>query len=510
MHGQGTATSTNGDQYVGEYKDDKAWEVTGYDKDGNVVGTVAEGVTKWIEPIDHWGGTYTGEVKDGVPHGQGTLKVPDKGVSIVGGWKDGVPHGQVTATFPGGHYVGGNKDGKMHGQGTLTQPDGSKYVGEFKLGNYHGQGTMTWPDGHKYVGEWKDDKKHGQGTMTWADGTKYVGEWKNGNYHGQGAVTLANGEQYVGEWEDDKYHGQGTYTWPDGEKYVGEFKDGKMHGQGTRTWADGRKYVGEWKDDRRHGQGTYTFPNGEKFIGEFRNNYHWQGTGYNPSGEVIGKKSDGMWAPTACGEITSKGFWGTGFAVNQDHVVTNAHVLDCCKKVVVLDLSCSNRQEATVVSTEQRSDLGLLRLDRSLDVYRMMHAGKDYATLRNAKELQLGEAVLTYDRKPKGNNCPQYAVGQGKVTKVNWMPDDSRIMVHDSPISEGSSGGPVLDAFGHLVGVTQRSVGYGAGATKSYLLKTFLKSNNVEYTTATSTKTLSLTEIKKKSDKYTVMILCVR
>ena len=42
------------------------------------------------------------------------------------------------------------------------------------------------------------------------------------------------------------------------------------------------------------------------------------------------------------------------------------------------------------------------------------------------------------------------------------------------------------------------------------LLEAFLKSNNVDYHTASSTETLSLSEIRKKSDKFTVMIDCVR
>ena len=55
-------------------------------------------------------------------------------------------------------YVGELRNGVPHGEGTLTFPDGGKYVGEFKEGKIHGQGTYTYPDGEKYVGEWKDGK----------------------------------------------------------------------------------------------------------------------------------------------------------------------------------------------------------------------------------------------------------------------------------------------------------------------------------------------------------------
>ena len=41
--GQGTITFSNGDKLVGEYKDGKPWNVKGYDKNGNIIGTVVNG-----------------------------------------------------------------------------------------------------------------------------------------------------------------------------------------------------------------------------------------------------------------------------------------------------------------------------------------------------------------------------------------------------------------------------------------------------------------------------------
>jgi len=81
---------------------------------------------------------------------------------------------------PGPEYSGALKDGKPHGQGTLTWPDGKKYIGEFRDGERHGLGETTWPDGQKYVGEWQSDKRHGRGTMTWSSGEKYSGGFVNG------------------------------------------------------------------------------------------------------------------------------------------------------------------------------------------------------------------------------------------------------------------------------------------------------------------------------------------
>jgi len=361
--------------------------------------------------------------------------------------------------------------------------------------------SYTSASGIQYVGEIKNGVMHGQGTLTFVDGTKYVGGWKDGAMHGQGTYTLVNGGKYVGQHKAGKWHGQGTFTWPSGDQYVGEYKAAHQHGQGTYTWANGRTHVGRYKANKKHGHGVNTKSDGSKSVGEFRHDTFWQGTYYNASGEVTGKQSDGLPGPACDGNPPS--VEGAGFAVSQHHVVTAAHVLYCCKKVMIRKLECSGRTRATVVATEQKSDLGLLRLDKPL---------KHYATLRSGKELQLGEAVLTYDRKPKVNGCPQYDVGQGNVTKLNWMPDDSRLMNHNAPIGAGSSGGPILDASGHIIGVTlaKRGAGTEAAAVKPHLLGAFLKSNNVEYNTALSTTKLSPSDIKKKSDKFTVIIDCIQ
>jgi V8-like Glu-specific endopeptidase len=192
---------------------------------GNCVN--GQGAATWSD-----GEKYVGGFKDGNRNGQGTQTLAN-GEKYVGEWKDGKFHGHGTQTYPDGRrYVGEFKDNWANGHGTITSADGRKYVGEWKDGNRNGQGTFTASDGEKYVGEWKDGKKHGQGTGTLTDGAKHA--------------------KYVGEWRDDKIYGQGTFTASDGEKYVGEFKDFKQHGLGTITYPDGTTWTGEWRDSEKY------------------------------------------------------------------------------------------------------------------------------------------------------------------------------------------------------------------------------------------------------------------
>jgi hypothetical protein len=106
-----------------------------------------------------------------------------------------------TISSEGVTYVGEVRNGQPHGQGTLTWASGAEYVGEFKDGKMHGQGIFTFPDGSQFIGKYQNNKGNGQGTLLKVDGTKYVGEWKDGKPHGQGTTTYPSGRIfYSGEW----------------------------------------------------------------------------------------------------------------------------------------------------------------------------------------------------------------------------------------------------------------------------------------------------------------------
>ena len=79
-------------------------------------------------------------------------------------------------------YTGDVKNGKPHGLGIFLHPNGYKYVGSWKDGRRNGKGTMTYTDGSKFVGEYKDEERW-NGTSYDKDGKirkKVVnGKWIN-------------------------------------------------------------------------------------------------------------------------------------------------------------------------------------------------------------------------------------------------------------------------------------------------------------------------------------------
>ena len=97
-------------------------------------------------------------------------------------------------------YVGDLRNGNPHGKGTLTYENGGVYEGEWKEGKREGKGIMTFEDGGKYEGEWKEDKREGKGIFTWNNGDKYDGEWRDDKKHGDGILFYSNGNKLVGEF----------------------------------------------------------------------------------------------------------------------------------------------------------------------------------------------------------------------------------------------------------------------------------------------------------------------
>ena len=78
-------------------------------------------------------------------------------------------------------YEGEIKDGKPHGKGTMQFNNewGTIYVGDWVNGVRTGQGTSIKKNGNRYVGEFLNDELHGKGFLI-DEGTVFEGEFVNG------------------------------------------------------------------------------------------------------------------------------------------------------------------------------------------------------------------------------------------------------------------------------------------------------------------------------------------
>ncbi len=98
---------------------------------------------------------WAGSCVNGLAEGKGKLDWLKSGTVIEtddGEWRAGHQVGRAVQVWSGGRYEGEVKDGLPHGPGTLTIQAG-RYEGEFKNGKADGTGTLR-TGGKSYQGAW--------------------------------------------------------------------------------------------------------------------------------------------------------------------------------------------------------------------------------------------------------------------------------------------------------------------------------------------------------------------
>ena len=149
---------------------------------------------------------------------------------------------------------------------------------------------------------------------------------------------------------------------------------------------------------------------------------------------------------------------GTGFVIDRDGRVLTTHQLVGAARSVHVRFGDDRTVPATVVGTDPRHDLALLRVDPDAVPLRPLELGDSGA-------LRVGDPVLAIGN-PFGL---ERTLTTGVVSALHRQlpgPSDfaiSRVIQTDAPIDPGSAGGPLLDAAGRVVGVATRVAADAAG-----------------------------------------------
>lgn len=204
----------------------------------------------------------------------------------------------------GGSYEGEIKNGIPHGKGIYTDPSGNKLEGYFDQGKVE-FGKVSLVEGGSYIGQLSNFKYHGQGTFTEGNKT-FAGRFENGqfiegNVTSRGEITLKNGAVYNGELLNDIPHGKGLVITTNGARFKGDFKAGSMT-RGSRLAENGSMYIGSFKSNKPHGEGILTLKSGTRFEGVFEKGYMVQGKAIYKNGTTFegeftkGKPAIGIWS----------------------------------------------------------------------------------------------------------------------------------------------------------------------------------------------------------------------
>jgi serine protease Do len=138
---------------------------------------------------------------------------------------------------------------------------------------------------------------------------------------------------------------------------------------------------------------------------------------------------------------------GTGFFItDQGYIITNNHVVEGTKEVTII-LSDGTEQKATIVGTDQYSDIAVLKTEGNVPAA---------ARLGNSDALKPGQSVIAIGS-PLGNFKNTVTVGVVSATGRSidtgngYQIED--LIQTDTAINHGNSGGPLVNLAGEVIGV---------------------------------------------------------
>ena len=152
---------------------------------------------------------------------------------------------------------------------------------------------------------------------------------------------------------------------------------------------------------------------------------------------------------------------GTGFITSEDgYIVTNYHVIEGAQAVSVSLLQSEDGEEipAQIIGGDEQTDIAVLKIDKTDCVP---------VTLGKSSELIVGELAITIGN-PLGSELSG-TVTAGIISALNRKLTiegrEMNLIQTDASINSGNSGGPLINSYGQVVGITSAKVAtaYGEG-----------------------------------------------
>lgn len=170
---------------------------------------------------------------------------------------------------------------------------------------------------------------------------------------------------------------------------------------------------------------------------------------------------------------------GSGFFISdQGYMITNFHVVDGCKKILV------GNDNAKIISTDKVNDLAILQTNVT---------PKSYLNLSN-ETLNLSQKILVYGFPLSGILGANISVTDGIISSLSGIREDYSNFTISAPIQAGNSGGPVVNEKNEAVGVVvaslnnsylkevlgteSQNVNFGI---RSSIVKNMLEANNIKF-----------------------------
>ena len=200
---------------------------------------------------------------------------------------------------------------------------------------------------------------------------------------------------------------------------------------------------------------------------------------------------------------------GTGFALRNNYLVTNYHVIESAKSIVIhgVNGNFNKKFNATVVATDKHNDLALLLIEGA----NTPNTGIPYSI--KIPSAEVGEEVFVLGYPLTSTMGKEIKLTTGVISSKTGFQGDVSLYQISAPIQPGNSGGPLFNSKGDVIGIVSskhlgtENVGY---AIKTTYLKNLLETSTSEKLMPQNNKLsgLNLSEKVKAVKDYVYYITC--
>lgn len=210
---------------------------------------------------------------------------------------------------------------------------------------------------------------------------------------------------------------------------------------------------------------------------------------------------------------------GTAFAINgAGEFLTNYHVVKSCTTAPRLRIA-GEWQDGRAIVSDERNDLAVVRVQSANAVPALR--------FRDGSSIRRADPVVVVGFPYAGLLTQSAQVTTGAISALAGIHDDSRYLQLTAPVQPGSSGGPLLDSSGNVVGIVSSKLDTMAAAewtgtsgliltlpeninfaTKNMNAREFLDANHIAYETAPSTIKLEAADVGELAARSVVLVGC--
>lgn len=162
--------------------------------------------------------------------------------------------------------------------------------------------------------------------------------------------------------------------------------------------------------------------------------------------EVVQKSGEFKYKSLASGLIVDE----------QGYILTNEHVVDKAQSITVT-LPSKIEYPAEIIGTDKQTDLAVIKIKTKEKLF--------VPQLGNSDEVKVGEWVIAVGNPYGFDRTVSFGIVSGKGRVFPYLPIETQLINDfiqtDAAIDPGSSGGPLVNLKGEVIGIN--SIGFGRG-----------------------------------------------